>query len=200
MELAGEVAAARVAQDTPKRVRCLPALVITAATGGVAADIFSHQRSPLMSSRRSSPMRSTAPSRAMSPVVPPGVMSVYRGPSRDELVSLSTRRMSSSMRSWARGSPVPSALRSPFGFPRSTNEVAGRVRRCSLRARRGDRRRRADCVEASVTVTILAPKIGLYSGEGPEYAGEIACGELYEPLGDVIGDVDLQPRSWSRRI
>ena len=46
------------------------------------------------------------------------------------------------------------------------------------------------CVEATATVTLLAPKIGLYSGEGPEYAGEITCGQLYSHLDEVIGDVE----------
>ena len=37
---------------------------------------------------------------------------------------------------------------------------------------------------------MLAPKIGLYSGDGPEYVGDIQVGELYDKLDEVIGDVD----------
>ena len=46
------------------------------------------------------------------------------------------------------------------------------------------------CVQAKYTATMLAPKIGLYSGEGPEFAGDILCGELYDRLDEVIDDVE----------
>ena len=35
-----------------------------------------------------------------------------------------------------------------------------------------------------------APKIGLYSADGPEYAGDLICGNLYDRLDEVIDDVD----------
>lgn len=37
---------------------------------------------------------------------------------------------------------------------------------------------------------MIAPKIGLYSADGPEYAGDLICGNLYDRLDEVIDDVD----------
>ena len=47
-----------------------------------------------------------------------------------------------------------------------------------------------DCIRAERTVTMIAPKIGLYSADGPEYAGDLICGNLYDRLDEVIDDVD----------
>ena len=47
-----------------------------------------------------------------------------------------------------------------------------------------------DCIRAIRTATMLAPKLGLYSADGPEYAGEIVCGRLYDQLDEVIDDVE----------
>ena len=47
-----------------------------------------------------------------------------------------------------------------------------------------------DCIRAERTVTMIAPKIGLYSADGPEYAGDLVCGGLYDRLDEVIDDVD----------
>ena len=47
-----------------------------------------------------------------------------------------------------------------------------------------------DCIRAEHTVTMIAPKIGLYSADGPEYAGDLICGNLYDRLDEVIDDVD----------
>ncbi|MFR2031071.1 MAG: NAD(P)H-hydrate epimerase [Collinsella sp.] len=47
-----------------------------------------------------------------------------------------------------------------------------------------------DCIRAERTVTMITPKIGLYSADGPEYAGDLICGNLYDRLDEVIDDVD----------
>ena len=47
-----------------------------------------------------------------------------------------------------------------------------------------------DCIRAERTVTMITPKIGLYSADGPEYAGDLVCGSLYDRLDEVINDVD----------
>lgn len=46
------------------------------------------------------------------------------------------------------------------------------------------------CIRADKTATMIAPKIGLYSADGPSYVGELVCGELYDNLDEVIDDVD----------
>ncbi|OUO59325.1 bifunctional ADP-dependent NAD(P)H-hydrate dehydratase/NAD(P)H-hydrate epimerase [Collinsella sp. An271] len=46
------------------------------------------------------------------------------------------------------------------------------------------------CVRADKTATMIAPKIGLYSADGPQFVGELVCGELYDRLDEVIDDVD----------
>lgn len=46
------------------------------------------------------------------------------------------------------------------------------------------------CVRADMTVTMIAPKIGLYCGDGPACVGELVCGQLYDNIDEVIDDVD----------
>lgn len=103
----------------------------------------------------------------------------------------SLKPMWCSMQYWEPGSRGLSARRFPSGFPRSTSLASPVVSidvPSGLNAETGvvD----SVCVEATATVTLLAPKIGLYSGEGPEVAGEISCGELYDRLDEVIDDVE----------
>ena len=45
-------------------------------------------------------------------------------------------------------------------------------------------------MRADKTATMIAPKIGLYSADAPQYVGELVCGELYDKLDEVIDDVD----------
>lgn len=84
-----------------------------------------------------------------------------------------------------------SVLLFPFGFP-TLNEMDMMVVSADvpsgLNAETGEVE--GPCVQATYTATMLAPKIGLYSGEGPEFAGDILCGELYDRLDEVIDDVE----------
>lgn len=192
MEHAGEAAAARVAQYKPQHVAVLVGFGNNGGDGWVAADILSHQGiavdvvSPIEPNEIKSPIARHVARRTAGRDV-----RVIVGPSRDELVSILSE--ADVVLDAILGTGFTGAVRPPFsiwipalnelGLPVVSVDVPS-----GLNAETGAVE--TVCVEATATVTLLAPKIGLYSGEGPEYAGEITCGQLYSHLDEVIGDVE----------
>lgn len=192
MELAGEFVAELVKKQAPKRVLVLTGFGNNGGDGWVAADILSHRGvyvdvvSPLEPDEISSPLARHVARRTAGRDV-----NVHIGPSRDELISLIDA--ADVVVDAILGTGFHGDIRAPFSiWIPALNECEATV--VSVDVPSGldsDTGEAAEhCVRASMTATMLAPKIGLYGGDGPEYAGEIVCGELYEQLGDIIGEVD----------
>lgn len=192
MEHAGEFTASVVMKHHPKRVLVMTGFGNNGGDGWVAADVLTHKGvavdvvTPIEPNEiKSSLARHVARRTAGRDV------SVHVGPSRDELVSFIEN--ADVVVDALLGTGFKGSLRPPFtiwidtlnelrpftvsvDIPSGLDSDTGMV---------GDA-----CVHADETATMLAPKIGLYSADGPEYAGDIICGELYESLDDVIDDVD----------
>ena len=192
MELAGEFAAEQVLKLKPKRVLVLVGFGNNGGDGWVAADILSQKGldvdvvSPLEPDEISSSLARHVARRTAGRDV-----NVIVGPSRTELADLITR--ADVVLDAILGTGFHGTLRPPFSIWISTlNDLAPRVISVDvpsgLDAQTG--RVEDDCVRATATATMLAPKIGLYSADGPEYAGEIVCGRLYDKFDEVIGDVE----------
>lgn len=192
MELAGEFAAEQVLKLKPKRVLVLVGFGNNGGDGWVAADILSQKGldvdvvSPLEPDEISSSLARHVARRTAGRDV-----NVIVGPSRTELADLIAR--ADVVLDAILGTGFHGALRPPFSIWISTlNDLAPRVISVDvpsgLDAHTG--RVEDDCVRATATATMLAPKIGLYSADGPEYAGEIVCGRLYDKFDEVIGDVE----------
>lgn len=192
MELAGEFAAEQVLKLKPKRVLVLVGFGNNGGDGWVAADILSQKGlyvdvvSPLEPDEISSSLARHVARRTAGRDV-----NVIVGPSRTELADLIAR--ADVVLDAILGTGFHGALRPPFSIWISTlNDLAPRVISVDvpsgLDAQTG--RVEDDCVRATATATMLAPKIGLYSADGPEYAGEIMCGRLYDKFDEVIGDVE----------
>ena len=192
MELAGEFAAEQVLKLKPKRVLVLVGFGNNGGDGWVAADILSQKGldvdvvSPLEPDEISSSLARHVARRTAGRDV-----NVVVGPSRTELADLIAR--ADVVLDAILGTGFHGALRPPFSIWISTlNDLAPRVISVDvpsgLDAQTG--RVEDDCVRATATATMIAPKIGLYSADGPEYAGEIICGRLYDKFDEVIGDVE----------
>lgn len=192
MELAGEFAAEQVLKLKPKRVLVLVGFGNNGGDGWVAADILSQKGldvdvvSPLEPDEISSSLARHVARRTAGRDV-----NVIVGPSRTELADLIAR--ADVVLDAILGTGFHGALRPPFSIWISTlNDLAPQVISVDvpsgLDAQTG--RVEDDCVRATATATMLAPKIGLYSADGPEYAGEIVCGRLYDKFDEVIGDVE----------
>lgn len=192
MELAGEFAAEQVLKLKPKSVLVLVGFGNNGGDGWVAADILSQKGldvdvvSPLEPDEISSSLARHVARRTAGRDV-----NVIVGPSRTELADLIAR--ADVVLDAILGTGFHGALRPPFSIWISTlNDLAPRVISVDvpsgLDAQTG--RVEDDCVRATATATMLAPKIGLYSADGPEYAGEIVCGRLYDKFDEVIGDVE----------
>lgn len=192
MEFAGEFAAAEVEKERPSRVLVLTGFGNNGGDGWVAADILSQKGitvdvvSPLEPDEISSSLARHVARRTAGRDV-----SVSVGPSRDELSELILK--ADVVVDAILGTGFHGALRPPFSIWIPTlNELASKV--ISIDVPSGLNAETGvvedDCVRAMRTATMLTPKIGLYSADGPEYAGEIVCGELYDRLDEVIDDVD----------
>lgn len=192
MEVAGEFAAEQVLKLKPKRVLVLVGFGNNGGDGWVAADILSQKGldvdvvSPLEPDEISSSLARHVARRTAGRDV-----NVIVGPSRTELADLIAR--ADVVLDAILGTGFHGALRPPFSIWISTlNDLAPRVISVDvpsgLDAQTG--RVEDDCVRATATATMLAPKIGLYSADGPEYSGEIVCGRLYDKFDEVIGDVE----------
>lgn len=192
MELAGEFAASVVAASDPKRVLILVGFGNNGGDGWVASDILAHKGidvdvvSPVEPDEIPAALARHVARRTAGRDV-----NIVIGPSRDELAELVSR--ADVVVDAILGTGFHGSLRSPFSIWIPTvNELAAEVVAIDvpsgLDAETGTVEE--DAIRAARTATMLAPKIGLYSADGPDYTGEILCGELYDRLDEVIDDVD----------
>lgn len=192
MEFAGEFAASKVEEFKPKRVVVLTGFGNNGGDGWVAADILKQKGiavdvvSPLEPDEIKSPIARHVARRTAEREV-----NVVVGPSRDELVELLGK--ADVVLDAILGTGFSGAVRPPFSiWIPALNELDLKVVSVDvpsgLDAETGEAQ--GPCVRATKTATMLAPKIGLYSADGPEYAGEISCGRLYDHLDEVIDDVE----------
>lgn len=192
MELAGEFVANLAEARCPKTVLVLCGFGNNGGDGWVAADILSqkdidvHVVSPCDPDEIPSALARHVARRTSGRDV-----TVHVGPSRDEIAGLIEG--SDLVVDAILGTGFHGDLRPPFNiWVRALNE--GDVAVLSVDVPSGldsETGEHGDaCVRADVTATMLAPKIGLYCADGPEFAGELVCGELYDKLDEVIGEVD----------
>lgn len=192
MEHAGEFLASLAEKDQPSHVLVLCGFGSNGGDGWVAADILQHKGisvdvvTPVDPSEIPSALARHVARRTAARDV-----NVVVGPSRDELTELVDR--ADLVIDAILGTGFHGEVRPPFSIWIPTiNELSPVVLSADipsgLNAETGEV---ADCcIRADKTATMIAPKIGLYSGEGPEYAGEVECGQLYDKLDEVINDVD----------
>lgn len=192
MEHAGELLASAAEAEHPDRVLVLTGFGNNGGDGWVAADILQQKGvhvdvvSPVDPSEIPSALARHVARRTAGRDV-----NVVVGPSRDELIELGEQAdviIDAILGTGFHGAPRPpfsiwipavnelSSFVVSADVPSGLNAQTGVVEDC--------------CIRADKTLTMLAPKIGLYSGDGPEYAGDIQVGELYDKLDEVIGDVD----------
>ena len=192
MELAGEFAANEVLKLNPDRVLFLVGFGNNGGDGWVAADILSHKGvdvdivSPVEPDEIPAALARHVARRTAGRDV-----HVCVGPSRDELEVLIDK--ADVVVDAIFGTGFYGNLRAPFSIWIPTvNECADCV--VSIDVPSGLNAETGvvddDCIRAEHTVTMIAPKIGLYSADGPEYAGDLICGNLYDRLDEVIDDVD----------
>ena len=192
MELAGEFAANEILKLNPNRVLVLVGFGNNGGDGWVAADILAHKGidvdivSPVEPDEIPAALARHVARRTAGRDV-----RVCVGPSRDELEVLINK--ADVVVDAIFGTGFHGNLRAPFSIWIPTvNECADRV--VSIDVPSGLNAETGvvddDCIRAERTVTMIAPKIGLYSADGPEYAGDLVCGGLYDRLDEVIDDVD----------
>lgn len=192
MELAGEFVASLAEARFPKSVLVLCGFGNNGGDGWVAADILSQKGSDVHVVTPVDPDEiPSALARHVARRTAGRDVAVHVGPSRDELVELIEQ--SDLVIDAILGTGFHGELRPPFNIWISAlNEIGASVISVDvpsgLDSETGERAEA--CVRADLTATMLAPKIGLYSGDGPEFAGELVCGELYDNLDEVIGEVD----------
>ena len=192
MEAAGEFTASVVARHEPSRVVVLTGFGNNGGDGWVAADILRTKGiavdvvTPIEPDEIKSALARHVARRTAGRDV-----DIHVGPSKDELTALIER--ADVVVDALLGTGFSGTLRPPFPIWLSVLEEV-RPLTVSVDVPSGldsDTGIVAEaCVHADETATMLAPKIGLYSADGPEYAGDIICGELYEGLDVVIEDVD----------
>lgn len=192
MELAGEFTASVVSATKPKHVLVLVGFGNNGGDGWVAADVLAHNGiavdvvSPVEPDEIPAALARHVARRTAGRDV-----NVVVGPSRDELSELISQ--ADVVVDAILGTGFHGSLRPPFSIWIPTvNELAPEVVSVDvpsgLNAQSGVVEQ--DCIRATRTATMLAPKIGLYSADGPDYAGEVICGKLYDRLDEVIDDVD----------
>ena len=193
MELAGEFAANEVLKLNPDRVLVLVGFGNNGGDGWVAADILSHKGvdvdivSPVEPDEIPAALarhvaRRTAGLRCRT---------FASAPSRDELeVLIDKADCCCRCHFWYRF-PRESAC-AVLHLDPTVNECADCVVSIDVPSGLNAETGVVDdgCIRAERTVTMIAPKIGLYSADGPEYAGDLICGNLYDRLDEVIDDVD----------
>ena len=192
MELAGEFAATEILKLNPDRVLVLVGFGNNGGDGWVAADILSHKGvdvdivSPVEPDEIPAALARHVARRTAGRDV-----HVCVGPSRDELEVLIDK--ADVVVDAIFGTGFHGDLRAPFSIWIPTvNDCADHV--VSIDVPSGLNAETGvvddDCIRAERTVTMITPKIGLYSADGPEYAGDLVCGSLYDRLDEVIDDVD----------
>lgn len=193
MEFAGEFLADVVCKRSPKTVAILVGFGNNGGDGWVAADILQHKDievtvvSPVDPSEIPSALARHVARRTAERDV-----EILVGPSRDELEHLIQK--ADVVVDAILGTGFHGEIRPPFTIWIPTiNDVAQDVVSVDVPSGLDSDTGSIDgdlCVRADTTVTMLAPKTGLYSSEGPQHAGEVVCGELYDKLDEVIGEVD----------
>lgn len=192
MELAGEFAASVVEKHEPKHVLVLTGFGNNGGDGWVAADILQHKGisvdvvTPIEPDEIKSPIARHVARRTAGRDV-----TVFVGPSRDELSDLIDK--ADIVLDAILGTGFSGEVRPPFSiWIPVLNESARPVISIDVPSGLDSETGVAAeaCVHADETATMLAPKIGLYSADGPEYTGELVCGELYSKLDEVIDDVE----------
>lgn len=192
MEFAGEFVAEEVLKEHPDRALILVGFGNNGGDGWVAADILAQKNvsvdvvSPVEPDELSAPLARHVARRTAG-----GDVNIVVGPSRNELEELISR--ADIVVDAILGTGFHGELRPPFSiWIDAVNELGPKVLSVDIPSGLDGRTGRVeqDCIRATRTATMLAPKIGLYSADGPEYAGEIVCGPLYDQLDEVIDDVE----------
>lgn len=192
MELAGEFAAAQVERLEPKRVLVLVGFGNNGGDGWVAADILSQKGIKVDVASPVEPDEIPAAlARHVARRTAGRDVTVYVGPSRDELSALILA--ADVVVDAILGTGFHGKLRAPFNiWIEALNDAAATVVAVDVPSGLDAQTGVVEdvCVRADVTATMLAPKLGLFSADGPEYAGELICGELTDKLDEVIDDVE----------
>lgn len=192
MELAGEFAAEEILKEAPKRVCVLVGFGNNGGDGWVAADILAQKGIHVDVVSPVEPDEITAAlARHVARRTSGRGVHIIVGPSKDELVDLVSK--ADLVVDAILGTGFSGNLRAPFTiWIPAINELGVRVIALDvpsgLNAETGVVE--TSCMRAERTLTMLVPKLGLYSADGPEYAGEIVCGRLYDGLDEVLGDVE----------
>ena len=192
MELAGEFCAEQALSAHPKRVLVLVGFGNNGGDGWVAADILTQKgvQVDVVSPCEPDEIPATL-ARHVARRTAGRDVTIHVGPSRDELAEMIVR--ADLVIDAILGTGFHGSLRAPFSIWINTlNELSPSVLSVDVPSGLD-----ADtgvvedaCVRADRTATMIAPKIGLFSADGPEYVGELVCGELFEALDEVIDDVD----------
>ena len=192
MEHAGEFVASLALSYKPRDVVVLVGFGNNGGDGWVAADILQqHDISVTVVSPVEPNEIPSALARHVARRTAGRDVTVVVGPSRDELTDLLSK--ADLVIDAILGTGFHGAVKPPFSIWIPTlNEVAGRVISVDIPSGLNAMTGVVEdcCVRADKTATMIAPKIGLYSADGPQYVGELVCGELYDQLDEVIGDVD----------
>lgn len=192
MEHAGEFVAAVAQEYDPKEVVVLTGFGNNGGDGWVAADILQQRGAHVTVATPVGP--SEVPStlaRHVARRTSGRDVEVVVGPSRDELSELLSG--ADLVIDAILGTGFHGQLRPPFSIWIPTlNETATRVISVDVPSGLDSETGVVEdcCVRADKTATMIAPKIGLYSADAPQYVGELVCGELYDKLDEVIDDVD----------
>lgn len=192
MEHAGEFVASTALSYHPKEVVVLVGFGNNGGDGWVAADILQqHDVHVVVVSPVEPNEVPSALARHVARRTAGRDVEIVVGPSRDELAALLVK--ADLAIDAILGTGFHGEVRPPFSIWIPTlNDSSPRV--ISVDVPSGldsDSGVAADhCVRADKTATMIAPKIGLYSADGPQFVGELVCGELYDRLDEVIDDVD----------
>ena len=192
MEHAGEFVAAVAQEYDPKEVVVLTGFGNNGGDGWVAADILQQRGVHVTVATPVGPSEvPSALARHVARRTSGRDVEVVVGPSRDELADLLSG--ADLVIDAILGTGFHGQLRPPFSIWIPTlNETATRVISVDVPSGLDSETGVVEdcCVRADKTATMIAPKIGLYSADAPQYVGELVCGELYDKLDEVIDDVD----------
>lgn len=192
MEHAGEFVAAVAQEYDPTEVVVLTGFGNNGGDGWVAADILQQRGAHVTVATPVGPSEvPSALARHVARRTSGRDVDVVVGPSRDELSDLLSG--ADLVIDAILGTGFHGQLRPPFSIWIPTlNETATRVISVDVPSGLDSETGVVEdcCVRADKTATMIAPKIGLYSADAPQYVGELVCGELYDKLDEVIDDVD----------
>ncbi|MDM8300315.1 NAD(P)H-hydrate dehydratase [Collinsella tanakaei] len=192
MEHAGEFVATLALGYEPHEVVVLAGFGNNGGDGWVAADILQQRGIHVVVVTPVEPNEiPSALARHVARRTAGREVTVVVGPSRDELAELMEK--ADVVIDSILGTGFHGAVRPPFSIWIPTvNELAKHVISVDVPSGLDAQTGVVEdcCIRADKTATMIAPKIGLYSADGPSYVGELVCGELYDNLDEVIDDVD----------